>query len=844
MKLPTLRGLSCATTASLVLALFSTAPALAQDCWLPDAFEPNDVVPTPIGPGLYTDLQLSGPGIDGTGDLDRFVIDVPPLQRLMLDFEAGDLPEGLPSPYRNRIFGTVTVVGETSPIRHFDTTSTYLPAQPYFDNSTAQSVSVEIEARRDWTQAVGCTDYVLQVSILPRPCDTLQDDALEGPDDCANASVLPAGRHTDLMVFGALRAAGRDFDVYRTPPIAPGDWFSVRIRGMDSSSQPELEVFASTDCSGPLIPPWMPYVINTSSSVVEYTLRVSTEAPEAFATYELELLSEPCSTVLADAFEPNDGCGPFAPLGPGTHHLTLTGGDEDGFSVQIPAGFYLSANATTDSGFQIVEVSGIDSPACPPSGTHQSHYRANSGTTPIDHHLRLKMRDGTCGRYTLRISIEPLWCSPAHLAQNEPNEDCASATQVTIPSGGIELRSALTAGDVDSYRVTVMPGEALELRLSGGYETATGVSLVAHPGGVCGPDPYRVELPRMSGSIHSRPAWMYLGNRGTAPLEYVVQLEPTQSFVGCETFTLLFAPFPWFTSQLSQAPDIGTCSQPIPVRGAAHFSGTIAHGRSLTGAVLVEPGQTLTASFGEAEEYVRCPLELRFHDGPSDCSAGTAAFGSVRYTPPAIDDGSQSYMELTHQHTNTTNQAQRVHIELAPVDGCAPWLTNALVRVELDPRPTIRPYCETSIQSTWPTICPCGNDPAGSGPEGCMNSTGSGARLSATGSTSVATDDLRLIVEGLASNSLGIVFETHTYTAPIVTRSFHDGVLCLGLGAESAFLFVTGASGGWTSPASLAGTLGDVASGDSSGVQVWYRDHGGPCGSGSNTTNAIAIDWK
>ncbi len=141
--------------------------------------------------------------------------------------------------------------------------------------------------------------------------------------------------------------------------------------------------------------------------------------------------------------------------------------------------------------------------------------------------------------------------------------------------------------------------------------------------------------------------------------------------------------------------------------------------------------------------------------------------------------------------------------------------------------------------------CPCGNDDpaAGCGNLGSDGNPATGALLTGSGSTDVFADDLALTVSGVAPSQFGLIFMGPGTTAPI---ALGDGTLCL---AGGLFRFPTAfsdAAGSFTETGVLAGAneIGaPVAVGATWNFQAWYRDGGGPCGAGSNLTNALPVTF-
>ncbi|MBI4882653.1 MAG: hypothetical protein HY826_01205 [Actinobacteria bacterium] len=143
-----------------------------------------------------------------------------------------------------------------------------------------------------------------------------------------------------------------------------------------------------------------------------------------------------------------------------------------------------------------------------------------------------------------------------------------------------------------------------------------------------------------------------------------------------------------------------------------------------------------------------------------------------------------------------------------------------------------------------PTQGPCANnDKFG----GCKNSTGVGAVLAASGTTSVTSDDLILEARWLPSNVQGIFFMGGWATS----TPFGDGQLCISSGGMGLHRFKpvqsTGAGGLITvGPGIVAQSLsnpplGQIAPGQSWHFQAWYRNNSGPCGNGTNLSSALRV---
>ena len=137
--------------------------------------------------------------------------------------------------------------------------------------------------------------------------------------------------------------------------------------------------------------------------------------------------------------------------------------------------------------------------------------------------------------------------------------------------------------------------------------------------------------------------------------------------------------------------------------------------------------------------------------------------------------------------------------------------------------------------------CPCGN--TGGLGEGCANSTGSGAILNASGSTSVAQDNVVLSGQQLAASQPGLYFQGDNAINGGLGNAFGDGLRCAG-GAVVRLEVVTASLAGTSSTSVPIAATGGVLAGQTKRYQLWYRDPiGTPCGSGFNFTNGYEIVW-
>ncbi|MCA8981272.1 MAG: FG-GAP repeat protein [Planctomycetes bacterium] len=137
--------------------------------------------------------------------------------------------------------------------------------------------------------------------------------------------------------------------------------------------------------------------------------------------------------------------------------------------------------------------------------------------------------------------------------------------------------------------------------------------------------------------------------------------------------------------------------------------------------------------------------------------------------------------------------------------------------------------------------CPCGNDSATGARRGCVHSRGYGAALSASGSTLFAEDDLVLHVTAARAGQPAMFVQGVTSIA----LPFKDGKLCVGGFTERLELAFLDATGGASTQRSVASNGVVPGPGVARSYQAWFRDPAvSPCGSGSNLTNALRVQWR
>lgn len=137
--------------------------------------------------------------------------------------------------------------------------------------------------------------------------------------------------------------------------------------------------------------------------------------------------------------------------------------------------------------------------------------------------------------------------------------------------------------------------------------------------------------------------------------------------------------------------------------------------------------------------------------------------------------------------------------------------------------------------------CPCANH--GASGRGCSNSQGAGALLWAEGSASIAAGGPVLRGAGVPPGRTALFFQADQAVGGGNGASFGDGLRCAGGDVRRIELRQADAAGELSTTVDVA-ARGGAAAGQSLRYQLWYRDPSiGPCGSGFNLSQGLAIAW-
>ena len=126
------------------------------------------------------------------------------------------------------------------------------------------------------------------------------------------------------------------------------------------------------------------------------------------------------------------------------------------------------------------------------------------------------------------------------------------------------------------------------------------------------------------------------------------------------------------------------------------------------------------------------------------------------------------------------------------------------------------------------SACPC--SAAGGAGEGCANTAGGGATMTAFGTASVSNDTLGFTIVGVPGNKPGLLLKGNNQVNGGLGNPAGDGLICTAGGSKRSHVQVTVA--GTTSFTDWSGAAINTISnapGTATNYQFWYRDPSNPC---------------
>ena len=195
--------------------------------------------------------------------------------------------------------------------------------------------------------------------------------------------------------------------------------------------------------------------------------------------------------------------------------------------------------------------------------------------------------------------------------------------------------------------------------------------------------------------------------------------------------------------------------------------------------------------------------------------------------------------------TPASTQLGQQQLVFTATDNGTPPATSVL-NVCLDVSPVYTTYCYGDGTANGGPDCPCANSLAGN-TAGCLNSTGVGADLHATGIASISGDTLTLTVDHIIPNKPTYFFGSASQAGSGLGLMSGDGLLCIGAPRQKVGKLVAApASGTMSVPLTGDPPLSvqfPPTAGATQYYQVIYRNQGGPCGNGFNYSNGVGATW-
>lgn len=522
---------------------------------------------------------------------------------------------------------------------------------------------------------------------------------------------------------------------------------------------------------------------------------------------------------LPDAFEPNEDCVGAALLGPGTwSNLTIPDNGADVYRVSVPAGTRLVATLVVPNPGQLFGVFRISLDAGPASNcTFNSPHAAfefielgesqaslawsASATAPTDMFVRFDAFLEACVDYSLDVQFVPEPCVSGPLDAFEPNSSC---TNTALLPAGSHVGLEASIADPDFYAVTVAPGELATLTLGGLGASDVASILAWDVGAACGDSNTVIAGTTVYGST---PQPIHVFNPSNAPRSIVVQVTPvpeqeTQSGF-CVGYSLAlqsqFDPCGQLSGDALEPND--SCANP-PVLASSQSALNISAVDPDWFSLQVPPRSTVRVLATSATGQQRA-MQLRSGCSGSFLEALTSSWH-------VYSDTSDPRQFLSW--TNTGSQPFDAKLHLFSPIGAGAFCDNYALELGF----TLGvPFCPVK-----------------------RNSTGEGARLTASGSTTPGVGVLQLEAAPLPPNRAGLVIMSRGERP---ATPFAAGYLCLGAPVVRLPLTTTG-SGTLVTAINWSGASSAIAAGDTWAFQTWFRD-AQPNSPGANLSEGLRLSF-
>ncbi|MEL6430510.1 MAG: hypothetical protein AAFR54_15110 [Planctomycetota bacterium] len=646
----------------------------------------------------------------------------------------------------------------------------------------------------------------LTISDFVDPCAGVSDDSFEPNDTCPAPSAITAGSYTGLFVsdvapdyYSIVVPSGEILDVDATDTgvdvtvnifdsgcaqIATGVGDGATYSNL--SAAPETVVIEVT---------WSTF--NSGNTCTSYDL-------------DIVLSPDPCANPADDSFEDNDACATPSAITAGSYTgLFVSSADADYYSIVVPAGDELDV-AATDTGVD-VDFRRYDA-ACgliQDFNTDAFNYSNLSGapeTVIFEVYWDPTNTTGSCTSYDLDITLTPDPCANPADDGFEENDSCPTPSAITPGTySGLFVSSV----DADFYSIVLPAGDELDVAA---VDTAVDVDLRQFDA-ACG----LVQDFNTDGFV-------YLNQTG-APETVVFEIywDPTNATGTCTNYDLtvdVSTPVPPPTCLVPDTfePNLD-CGSAVALDSGTYTGLNVTDVDQDYYSVNVAAGSTLDVTIFFDDEFA--DVDLYLWDPLINCDTNVAGNNS----PDALAIGFSTTDNEDVSYTNLTGATQLIVIEvdMFTAGGCNDYditITGA------------------SDGALGVPFCTPGNP----------NSTGVPGVAGATGSDSVAANNVTLTASSLPPGQFGI-FVTSVTQVP--GSAVGEGLLCLGgqIGRYQGLsqIFQADPNGDGSLAIDLTAiptpsVLVMAMAGETRSFQAWHRDvnMSGPT---SNFTEGIAITF-
>ena len=665
-------------------------------------------------------------------------------------------------------------------------------------------------------------------------------DSFEPNDSCAQAAELLPGNYPGMTINGYSAAGGLKEDFYEIT-VGVGQELHLDIDWDINQGLLQLWLYDDGVCTTGFVSVDTQssdgdagvYYNNVTAAPVVLVCKVRSPNPSTVCVdYDMNLSigTNPCNSTPDDAYEDNDICTAPSVITAGSHtgfavfgagHLN--GEDKDYYVYQgLAPGEIITIDVAYTQAQGDVGLGLLDAQC----GTYEtySNYQAgnetisytNFGVTPEDVHFEVVGYDSAydCGSYDVTITTMPDPCNAVPDDGFSPNHGCGSAA--TLVSGtytGLQVFYQYA----DYYAVTVQPNQRLDVD-----------ALFSHNAG-------NIDLKLYDAfcvnTIDTSTSWtddevVSVTNASGSPVTYFLEVALPYDIPNCNGYDLVIDVYD--NPCLTGGDDIYypnfSCGSGVDLAPGLHPNLFTSKYIKDYFDIAVAPGATLNvtidcvASAGNVVGYLYDPII-----GQCDQSSHVAS---------ATTTSNSKTLTFTNSEAVARTYELELFIRSWDANECNTY--SLLISGALGQAAT--PFC---LGDGTDGFCPCGNlATVGSG-EGCLNSQSHGAVLTALGSNVVAADDMSFAITQGRPNQPSMLIQG---SAQILVP-FKDGILCMGNPTERLEVVFLDAAGEGTSTVSIV-TEGGITAGTTRYYQQWYRDPQlSPCGTGSNFTQGLQVQW-